>query len=435
MRRLGISNYIHYISISWHVNSSSTRGGEGGATPSPPKGNMNLKNILLFIKNIKIDWLNILLFITLGLCVLGFIPIKNLDFRLGKQLLASMVLMSFVGIVFVRNVWIKLFLVWTVIRTFLGYNKFSYVTMNTIFIYIMFYQTLIQNIKQEHFNKVLNGICIITLIQVFWQILQVCGVWILINPITKMDFIFNYRDGLLMVTKPCASKAFTGLMSNTNMTGAALAMGLPAFFRKKWFPYSLMVWVGLLLSRCAGAILPSLVVTSLYLWLNHRKFFVPTMLFLVTGIVFYLLKFDKIESLLTGSGRLPVWKEIMERMVPKRPIIGWGVGQFKVFFPALQRTWNSDWSFIRWMQAHNEYLQVLVEQGAIGLGIVIGFIVGIFHKAFKHRSEIIKIAFLGILVALINSGFNFLMHLTIATLFIVWVVLFEKGVSYATQNR
>ena len=79
-----------------------------------------------------------------------------------------------------------------------------------------------------------------------------------------------------------------------------------------------------------------------------------------------------------------------------------------------------------WKQAHNEYLQIWVEHGAIGLILVLGFIASLIRKAWRCRTPIMYIAFLGFLVGILNSGVNFLMHTTMGALLIVYVAIMEK---------
>ena len=107
-------------------------------------------------------------------------------------------------------------------------------------------------------------------------------------------------------------------------------------------------------------------------------------------------------------------------MIKEKFIFGWGVGLFKESFPALSTEHG------QWLRAHNEYLQVWVEHGVIGLIIVSGFIVGILKKGFKLcQDRIMLIALCGFIIGLLNMGVNYLMHTTGGVFLLVWGAMIE----------
>ncbi len=67
------------------------------------------------------------------------------------------------------------------------------------------------------------------------------------------------------------------------------------------------------------------------------------------------------------------------RMFLKRPILGWGLGSFPVVYPEF-RTFYTNF-FVN--EAHNDYLQLLVETGLLGFAIMLWFLVAIFRRALK----------------------------------------------------
>jgi O-antigen ligase len=60
--------------------------------------------------------------------------------------------------------------------------------------------------------------------------------------------------------------------------------------------------------------------------------------------------------------RLTIWTDSW-RLVEQRPLFGWGAGTF----PAVYGTVRTEASDLRWMEAHNDYLQFLCELGVVGL--------------------------------------------------------------------
>ena len=67
------------------------------------------------------------------------------------------------------------------------------------------------------------------------------------------------------------------------------------------------------------------------------------------------------------------------RMFLKKPILGWGLGTFPVVYPQF-RTFYTNF-FVN--EAHNDYLQLLVEMGLLGFATMLWFLVAIFRRALK----------------------------------------------------
>jgi O-antigen ligase len=67
------------------------------------------------------------------------------------------------------------------------------------------------------------------------------------------------------------------------------------------------------------------------------------------------------------------------RMFSNRPILGWGLGTFSTVYP-LFRSFYTD-AFVN--AAHNDYLQVLTETGAVGFAIAIWFLVAAIRPAVR----------------------------------------------------
>jgi len=64
-------------------------------------------------------------------------------------------------------------------------------------------------------------------------------------------------------------------------------------------------------------------------------------------------------------------------MLMKRPILGWGLGAFPAAYPEFRSFYTN--FFVN--QAHNDYLQLLVETGLAGFSIAVWFLVLVFRQA------------------------------------------------------
>jgi O-antigen ligase len=66
-------------------------------------------------------------------------------------------------------------------------------------------------------------------------------------------------------------------------------------------------------------------------------------------------------------------------MFLKRPIMGWGLGGFPIVYPQFRSFYTN--FFIN--EAHDDYLQLLVEMGLLGFGTMVWFLVTLCRKAVK----------------------------------------------------
>jgi O-antigen ligase len=99
------------------------------------------------------------------------------------------------------------------------------------------------------------------------------------------------------------------------------------------------------------------------------------------------------------------------RMFLKKPVLGWGLGTFPVVYPQF-RTFYTNF-FIN--EAHNDYLQLLVEMGLLGFGTMLWFLLTLYTRALKkignwteEMSGATTLAcVLGLTGILVHSAFDF----------------------------
>lgn len=84
------------------------------------------------------------------------------------------------------------------------------------------------------------------------------------------------------------------------------------------------------------------------------------------------------RSDLSGDMRWQINKDGL-RMFAGRPVFGWGLGAFPVVYPQFRSFYTN--FFVN--QAHNDYLQLLVETGLLGFCTLVWFLVVIFRTALK----------------------------------------------------
>ncbi len=81
---------------------------------------------------------------------------------------------------------------------------------------------------------------------------------------------------------------------------------------------------------------------------------------------------------LSGAMRVNIDRDAL-KMFKHKPILGWGLGTFVEVYPQF-RTFYTNF-FID--KAHNDYLQLLVETGAVGFAIMLWFLITAYLGALK----------------------------------------------------
>jgi O-antigen ligase len=71
------------------------------------------------------------------------------------------------------------------------------------------------------------------------------------------------------------------------------------------------------------------------------------------------------------------------RMFLKKPVMGWGLGTFPVVYPQF-RTFYTNF-FVN--EAHDDYLQLLVEMGLLGFATMLWFVVTLYARALKKMKN------------------------------------------------
>jgi O-antigen ligase len=81
---------------------------------------------------------------------------------------------------------------------------------------------------------------------------------------------------------------------------------------------------------------------------------------------------------ISGGLRVTIDRDCL-RMFVKKPFLGWGLGTFPIVYPEFRTFYTT--FFVN--EAHNDYLQLLVETGLAGFSIAIWFLVLLFRHAAR----------------------------------------------------
>jgi O-antigen ligase len=108
---------------------------------------------------------------------------------------------------------------------------------------------------------------------------------------------------------------------------------------------------------------------------------------------------------ISGGVRLTIDRDCF-RMFVRKPILGWGVGTFPIVYPEFRSFYTM--FFVN--QAHNDYLQLLVETGLVGFSIAIWFLALMFRKAANKLANWTETATGALTVAALLGCVGILVH-------------------------
>ena len=142
---------------------------------------------------------------------------------------------------------------------------------------------------------------------------------------------------------------------------------------------------------------------------------------------------------ISGGVRLTIDRDCL-RMWLKRPFLGWGLGTFPIVYPEFRSFYTT--FFVN--QAHNDYLQLLVETGLAGVSIAVWFLVLGFRRAagkLENWTEtasgaLTVAALLGCVGILVHSFLDFNLQIPAnAALFYVLCALAASAPIQESQRR
>ena len=142
---------------------------------------------------------------------------------------------------------------------------------------------------------------------------------------------------------------------------------------------------------------------------------------------------------LTGGVRLTIDRDCL-RMWREKPFLGWGLGTFPVVYPQFRSFYTS--FFVN--QAHNDYLQLLVETGIVGFAIALWFLILTFRRAWAKlenwpetvNGTLTVAALIGCIGVLVHSFLDFNLQIPAnAALFYVLCAIAASGSVQESQRR
>ena len=156
---------------------------------------------------------------------------------------------------------------------------------------------------------------------------------------------------------------------------------------------------------------------------GSQLLFIPILLVAVILGIFYVgpgSVLGRVQEKIATDERIPVWHDTI-RIVKSFPLVGSGFGTFRSVFPHFR---TQDY-VNTYLQAHNDYLQLLSETGVIGVALILLAILAVVLPVFLNRgspsdtphhvgradqafrSAVQYGALLGVMALLLHSFFDF----------------------------
>ena len=143
---------------------------------------------------------------------------------------------------------------------------------------------------------------------------------------------------------------------------------------------------------------------------------------------------------LSGGLRLTIDRDCLH-MLLKRPLLGWGLGTFPIVYPQFRSFYTT--FFVN--QAHNDYLQLLVETGLVGFAIAIWFLVLVFRQAIAKLKDwpetstgtLTVAALLGCIGILVHSllDFNLQIPANAALFYVLCAIVVAQPLQESQRRR
>jgi O-antigen ligase len=200
---------------------------------------------------------------------------------------------------------------------------------------------------------------------------------------------------------------WAGFFTQRNALGMNAAIGLLVFAmlavggakrRLLWISFAILSATLLLLSGSATSMLAVLLMACGYVWhallVRHvRSTFFRVLLSGVIVLSFVAILASQWDGILSVFGKSPdmtgrteIWGAALA-IAQDKPLFGYGYGGFWVFGGPAQAIWDAlGGDPATTSYAHNGYLQIFLDTGIVGLGMLLALVASAFRKAWGHAA-------------------------------------------------
>jgi len=325
-----------------------------------------------------------------------------------------------------KSRWLRYFIIWCVINWWFNFffPASSYIGLVNILSALIIYIGLYNLIKSGYIKVdiLLKLICCSAIFQFIWLCMQKIGFDPVFYPVAA-------NGASMSGHVPAPLVSWSG---NPSILGIFFAMASFLFFKyfrifKKPIIFFILI-CSLFIIRstttvlCFASGIIFYIFNTIKIEKETRTLIISLILLVVLLLSFYVCFIDK-----PNFDRLPIWKQVIKNGLSDRPIIGRGVNFFQYLTVV-------DKGGTPWKETHNDYLQMWLEYGFIGILLFLGFVVSQFVRFLKSEKTHLQICIMSCLVAFLVSGIT-MFPLHIAQLSFYALILFAcLESSYDTPN-
>lgn len=347
------------------------------------------------------------------LCFIGMLTAIGMQEREVQQWGFMLGLIVIFGLI-LRNIWLTLFLGWTVFLFAFFKFETGMIYVTNVFFGCLLYYLVKLAFKKEHINLFINAVLWFAVINIFYMALQ----------ISNFDFIYKVAGENTKNIIP------TGFMGQVGMCGALLALCVPLLASrtsKLAIVGSLLLFIPLYICLSSISLWAAGIGLLFVLWFKLPKKIWFTIVFLIILVcIFFDLKIQHPGV----SVRIALWKKVLSDCI-KHPIVGWGLDSFRNITPHKNFLYRlAGCTQIVWDNPHNLIISLFCEFGLVGILLLIGYLRQCciwFKNAVKEPNVIALFGFL--VEVVIISQANFIMFLPrVCIIVIIGAALFEIAV-------
>lgn len=232
-----------------------------------------------------------------------------------------------------------------------------------------------------------------------------------------------------------------GLSGNPSMNGCLIAITMPFLVQRAlrwhWLACYAVVVLSAICCFVVDASIPvgalSITLASALFWMMYqdnqrlralvvRALITSIVVFIPLAVIGYLIN---PSQFLSSTGRYWIWKEVLSLSWNGTFWFGRGTGALSQYFEQLRVT-NPLYKTIIW--AHNDFLQVLYDNGIVGLISLLIACAFTVRQAFQRWSAMVFMALMGYLATMF---FNFPVHVPVHAMvgvMLVWLSWLDHAV-------
>ncbi len=206
-----------------------------------------------------------------------------------------------------------------------------------------------------------------------------------------------------------------GYMMNPNELGMLAGIGVAGLmfdlrrnYKKWWTIFKLLIlFYGLYATGSRSSLIGALLIIGFHVYQSPQKKFAVAaiaLIVLIAPIAIYKVVLkdgdpERMEEVLTLTGRLPFWKALINEGLPREPILGFGYMRidYKEYFQSAN-TYPGK-------MTHNTFMQALMNLGFVGLAIVLLQLIFTFKGIMRESAEK-KLMLLCFLIPLLINSFT-----------------------------